>query len=187
MKKLLKLYWISLKKMCTFRGRASRTEILNFHIFGLIPILFCLIFSMPAMRSLRAFAQEGKRLLSQEIEKLTLLSGQLETMPKIDKMAINDPTFKTLEQKFNEMLAVFCGHIPSLFLLLCSILIYLVSSFSVVIRRLHDMGLHGFFSIFYFIPDIHPLLWVKIAFLFLLVVVKGNGGPNAYGPKPFDS
>jgi uncharacterized membrane protein YhaH (DUF805 family) len=149
---------------------------------------------MPAIRSVCSFFQESKELLSQEIEKFThgignisLLTGKLETIPKVDDMVVNNPTFATLEQKFNGMLAVFFEHVASLFLFLCSILIYLVPSFSVVVRRLHDIGLHGFFSIFYFIPDIFPLLWIKIAFLLLLILIKGNGRANAYGPTPLDA
>jgi hypothetical protein len=59
--KIFKLYLLSLKKSFTIRGRASRLEVVAFHIIGLIPIVLCLIVIWPMIHSA---VQQSKQLLT---------------------------------------------------------------------------------------------------------------------------
>ena len=63
-----------------------------------------------------------------------------------------------------------------LFTLLC--LPITVSSYMLMIRRLHDIGLSGFFILLSFIPI------VSFGFLLYILFKRGTEGDNGYGPDP---
>lgn len=47
---------------------------------------------------------------------------------------------------------------------------------SALVRRNHDLGRSGWFSVLWFVPYIGIMYWIY------LVCAKGTQGPNAYGP-----
>ena len=55
-----------------------------------------------------------------------------------------------------------------------------VSSYMLMIRRLHDTGLSGFFVLLSFVPII------SFGLLLYLLFKKGTEGDNQYGPDPLD-
>ena len=57
-------------------------------------------------------------------------------------------------------------------------LVMLIPSISVAVRRLHDIGKSGWWMLISFIPIIGGI-W-----LFILTVTEGNSGVNEYGPNP---
>ena len=63
-----------------------------------------------------------------------------------------------------------------LFTLLCFPIT--VSSYMLMIRRLHDIGLSGFFILLSFIPI------VSFGFLLYILFKRGTEGDNSYGPDP---
>lgn len=74
----------------------------------------------------------------------------------------------------------FDGIILLIFLLMLFV-VYVVSmtlEISITVRRLHDIGMSGWFTLILFVPFLN-LLWV----LYLLFR-RGEGVPNKYGPVP---
>lgn len=65
--------------------------------------------------------------------------------------------------------------------------IYLAGSFvptlSVTARRLHDVGLSGWFQVITFIPVLNI---IGIPVLLVIAMIPGKVGPNRYGPDPRD-
>lgn len=55
-----------------------------------------------------------------------------------------------------------------------------ILSFFVTIRRLHDIGRSGWWSIGWLIPGISFILFLFLGFS------RGDRHPNAYGPSPYD-
>ena len=55
-----------------------------------------------------------------------------------------------------------------------------VWSFSLVIRRLHDLDAGGWFSLLIFVP------LVNLVFLLYVFLKKGTAGPNKYGADPLE-
>ena len=53
-----------------------------------------------------------------------------------------------------------------------------VSSYMLMIRRLHDVGLSGYFVLLALIP------LVSLGFMLYILFKKGTDGDNAYGPDP---
>lgn len=53
-----------------------------------------------------------------------------------------------------------------------------IASYMLMIRRLHDIGLSGFFLLLSFIPI------VSLGFFIYILVKKGTEGDNAYGSDP---
>ena len=53
-----------------------------------------------------------------------------------------------------------------------------VSSYMLMIRRLHDIGLSGFFVLFALVPI------VSLGFLLYILFKMGTAGDNAYGADP---
>ena len=66
--------------------------------------------------------------------------------------------------------------IYGIFFLLC--LPLTVSSYMLMIRRLHDLDLSGFFCLLSFVP------FVNLGLSIYLLAKKGTDGGNAYGPDP---
>ena len=66
--------------------------------------------------------------------------------------------------------------IYGIFFLLC--LPLTVSSYMLMIRRLHDLDLSGFFCLLSFVP------FVNLGLSIYLLAKKGTDGDNAYGPDP---
>ena len=58
------------------------------------------------------------------------------------------------------------------------ILAHVVPSIALSVRRLHDVGLSGWFLLLAFIPYIGNLI------IFVFSVIEGNKGTNKYGPDP---
>jgi uncharacterized membrane protein YhaH (DUF805 family) len=56
--------------------------------------------------------------------------------------------------------------------------IYSVASFSVIIRRLHNMDISGYYYPMQFVPAIGMVIFTIIIF------TGGTEGPNCYGPNP---
>ena len=59
------------------------------------------------------------------------------------------------------------------------LLVYVFLMFAIMsalIRRHHDMGRNGWFSVLWFVPYIGVGYWIY------LLCAKGTQGPNAYGP-----
>ena len=56
-----------------------------------------------------------------------------------------------------------------------------VASFMLMIRRLHDVGLSGYFCLAAFIP------FVNLGLILYLLFKQGTVGDNAYGPDPLGS
>jgi uncharacterized membrane protein YhaH (DUF805 family) len=54
------------------------------------------------------------------------------------------------------------------------------ADFPIVIKRLHDLDMSGWWVLFKFVPLGYFL------FLLMLGVFKGTRGPNRYGPDPLD-
>ena len=68
-----------------------------------------------------------------------------------------------------------------LILQLAVILFVLVYSFSLTIRRLHDIGRAGWWSLVSFVPFLNLILAV------ILLLKKGDEGENSYGADPLAS
>lgn len=68
--------------------------------------------------------------------------------------------------------------IPLIIVVIAINILGFIFTFSLGIRRLHDIGLSGWFSLLFFIPLANLLL--VLSFLF----IRGKNGPNAYGPEP---
>jgi len=68
--------------------------------------------------------------------------------------------------------------LPYGFLYFVYLLIILVPSFSVTIRRLHDTGKSGWMMLLLLVPFIGTI-WI-----FILTVLKSDPGENKYGPNP---
>ena len=56
-----------------------------------------------------------------------------------------------------------------------------IASFMLMIRRLHDVGLSGYFCLAAFIP------FVNLGLILYLLFKQGTVGDNAYGPDPLGS
>ena len=67
--------------------------------------------------------------------------------------------------------------IRSTLFFLC-ILIHIIPSIAVTVRRLHDIGMNGWMILIGLIPIIGSI-W-----LFVLMVTDSNPGENEYGPNP---
>ena len=65
-------------------------------------------------------------------------------------------------------------------LLLLCILPFTVSGYMLMIRRLHDIDLTGYFVLLNFIP------FVNLGLLLYVLFKKGTEGDNAYGPDPLE-
>ncbi|MDR1590391.1 MAG: DUF805 domain-containing protein [Puniceicoccales bacterium] len=175
---IFKLYLSSLKKSFTIRGRASRSEFVAFHLIGLIPIAICLLIASPAIH---AIMRQGEQLLtniSGNIFPALLQSIKPEAAQGIAAILASSPAIIIFQQKLGAITATFCQHLPSLFFLLLSILIYIVPSFSVSIRRLHDRNLSSYFYLTQFIPPIGTAIFLILMFL------NGSDGPNPHGQDP---
>jgi len=55
-----------------------------------------------------------------------------------------------------------------------------VPSWAVLVRRLHDIGASGWFSLLAFVPCVGGIFLIAISF------IDGNAGRNQYGPDPKD-
>ena len=66
------------------------------------------------------------------------------------------------------------------FLSTAYILATIVPSFSVLVRRLHDIGKSGWYVLVYFVPLLGGLI------LLAFTVTDGDYGENDYGPDPKD-
>lgn len=64
------------------------------------------------------------------------------------------------------------------FALLLTLLIPLVGSFSLQIRRLHDIGQSGLFVLLNLVPPVGAILW------FVLFFIPGDPGANKWGKNP---
>jgi uncharacterized membrane protein YhaH (DUF805 family) len=176
--KVFKLYWLSLKKSFTVRGRASRSEVIVFHLIGLIPIALCWIIALPTINHI---TQQSQQLLAYATGNVTHIlptpSTKLET--GMANALSNSPVIAVFQQKLGAIAATLYQHLPSLLLLLVSILIYATTSFSVTVRRLHDSNLSGYFYLTQLIPFIGMVIFLMLMF------IKGTEGPNRYGPNPY--
>lgn len=56
----------------------------------------------------------------------------------------------------------------------------LIPGLAVMIRRLHDRDLTGWFALLNFVPYIGGII------IFVLMLLPGTSGPNKYGPDPKD-
>ncbi|MDR2812554.1 MAG: DUF805 domain-containing protein [Puniceicoccales bacterium] len=176
---IFKLYLSSLKKSFIIRGRASRSEIIIFHLVGLVPIALCLTVAWPAIYNIM---QQSEQLLKYVTGDLLTLPGQsikTETFHGLANTLANSSALETFQRKLDVIMATFGQHLPSLFLLLLSTFIYTIPSFAVTIRRLHDINLSGYFYLMQFIP------FIGMAIFLVLMLIKGTDGPNRYGPHPF--
>jgi uncharacterized membrane protein YhaH (DUF805 family) len=178
--KIFKLYWLSLKKSFTIQGRASRSEIVAFHLIGLIPIALCWIIALPTIHHI---IQQSQQLLAYITGNATHIlpaqSMKIETLSGIANTLSNSPAIAVFQQKLGAITATFYQHLPSLFLFLGSILVYATTSFSVTVRRLHDSNLSGYFYLTQLIP------FIGIAIFLMLMFIKGTDGPNRYGSNPY--
>jgi uncharacterized membrane protein YhaH (DUF805 family) len=176
---IFKLYLSLLKKSFTIRGRASRTEVVIFHVIGLIPITICLLITLPTIHSVM---RQSKQLLTHgtggAISTLSEQPIQLEAFNKILNILSDGPAIEMFQQKLSTITATLHQHLPSLLLLLLSILIYIIPSYSLTVRRLHDINLSGYFYLTQFIP------FIGMAIFLILMLIKGTDGPNRYGPNP---
>ena len=57
-------------------------------------------------------------------------------------------------------------------------ILYMVWCFSLLGRRLHDIGISAWFSLISLVP------FVNLGLGLFLLFKKGNAGPNKYGPDP---
>lgn len=72
-------------------------------------------------------------------------------------------------------------NIPSLEMLFnLFLVVFLISSFMLTIRRLHDLNRPGWWCLGTFIPLVNLVLAVYVIFF------KGTDGPNDYGPDPLE-
>lgn len=66
--------------------------------------------------------------------------------------------------------------------------VYLFSQLAIIIKRLHDLGLTGWYALVLLIPivPIHPamLFGLSVLLLIMLGVVPGSRTANRYGPAP---
>jgi uncharacterized membrane protein YhaH (DUF805 family) len=179
--KIFELYWLSLKKSLTIRGRASRSEVVAFHLVGLIPIALCLIITLPAIHHI---TQKSQQLLTYAIGNATNVlptqSVKLETPQGIANMLSSGSAIAGFQQKLGAIADTLYQHLPSLLFLLMSILAYVTTSFSVTVRRLHDGNLSGYYYLTQLIPVIGVVIFLMLMFL------KSADGPNRYGPPAPD-
>lgn len=63
-------------------------------------------------------------------------------------------------------------------LFLASVMLSIVSTVMLSVKRLHDMGLTGFLAVLLFVPA------VSFVMLFVLCLWPSANGANAYGPAP---
>jgi len=61
---------------------------------------------------------------------------------------------------------------------IAAILVHVVPSLAVTVRRLHDVGQSGWFLLLALVPYIGNLI------IFVFSVIEGNKGTNKYGPDP---
>jgi len=61
---------------------------------------------------------------------------------------------------------------------LAFLLVFLVPSITVLIRRLHDIGMSGWFALFSIIPYLGGL------FVFIVALIPSQEGENRFGPYP---
>lgn len=61
---------------------------------------------------------------------------------------------------------------------IAAILVHVVPSLAVAVRRLHDVGQSGWFLLLALVPYIGNLI------IFVFSVIEGNKGTNKYGPDP---
>lgn len=57
-------------------------------------------------------------------------------------------------------------------------LLLIIPSFTITIRRLHDIGKSGLWFLIVFIPIIGPII------LFIFTIMGSQSGTNQYGPNP---
>lgn len=57
-------------------------------------------------------------------------------------------------------------------------LVILIQNLTAWVRRLHDIGLSGWWILISFIPYIGPIIWL------VLMLLEGQQGGNQYGPDP---
>jgi uncharacterized membrane protein YhaH (DUF805 family) len=57
-------------------------------------------------------------------------------------------------------------------------LVIAVPSWAVLVRRLHDIGVEGWWSLLVFVPGLGAIFMVALAF------INSKPGPNQYGPNP---
>jgi uncharacterized membrane protein YhaH (DUF805 family) len=142
-----------------------------FHTIGLIPIAICLIIILPTIHSI---TQQSKQLLIGAVGNV----NSPEAFSKILSILSNESAIEMLQQKLSTAMATLYQHLPFLLLLLLSILIYIIPSYSLTIRRLHDINLNGYFYLTQFIPLIGSVIFL------ILMFIKGTENTNRYGPPP---
>jgi uncharacterized membrane protein YhaH (DUF805 family) len=177
---IFKLYWLSLKKSLTIRDRASRSEVVAFHLIGLIPIAFCWIIALPGIHHITQQSQQLLAYVTDNVANILPTSPtKPETLQGIANTLSNSPAITGFQQTLGAIATTLYQHLPSLLLLLVSILAYTTTSFSVTVRRLHDSNLSGYFYLTQLIP------FIGIAIFLMLMFIKGTDGPNRYGPNPY--
>ena len=65
--------------------------------------------------------------------------------------------------------------------LLLAMLALFIPNLAVLIRRLHDQDLSGWFCLLFFIPYVGGIIAV------VFMCIAGTKGPNRFGPDPYDT
>jgi uncharacterized membrane protein YhaH (DUF805 family) len=62
-----------------------------------------------------------------------------------------------------------------------------IPSIAVVVRRLHDRDMSGWWYLGFIVLQIIPLIgWIASIAFFVITVLPGTDGPNRFGPDPID-
>ena len=152
----MKWFLLAISRYAEFEGRSCRKEFWAFTIvdFAVNAILFFIFMQM----FLLDFLEIVDQLISQSRN-----SQDVPVDPKI--------LFDFLK-KIMPKLSIWCA-ISFLFNI-----IMLIPSFSVAVRRIHDIGKSGLLVLLVFIP------WVGGLIILIFGCIPGNVGPNEFGPDP---
>lgn len=168
-----------------FKGRSSRSTFWKQTI--LMYLLTALLFALPALifvtqDVLVATTQQQEEQQSTQLTTAGRLSGVTPKAAKIDTESAETQKVLTEQRKQDRNKEMFLhGTITAIFFLIAC-LSGVLANVLPHIRRLHDLGHSGWFSLLMFIPIVGPFLWLG---LFIYCgFFSGQPGENKYGPAP---